>query len=58
MTGGSLPGMIWQQIMAYAHQGIELKPLPGVAPYTGAAAALAVADAPNPAIASAPHRPY
>ena len=32
MTGGSLPGMIWQQIMAYAHQGIEIKPYPGVAP--------------------------
>jgi penicillin-binding protein 1A len=32
MTGGSLPAMIWRQIMAYAHQGIELKPIPGVAP--------------------------
>ena len=32
MTGGSLPGMTWRQIMAYAHQGIELKPMPGVAP--------------------------
>ena len=32
MTGGSLPGMIWQQIMAYAHQGVEIKPYPGVAP--------------------------
>ncbi len=32
MTGGSLPGMTWRAIMAYAHQGIEIKPLPGVAP--------------------------
>ena len=32
MTGGSLPGMIWQQVMAYAHQGVEIKPYPGVAP--------------------------
>ena len=32
MTGGSLPGMTWQKIMAYAHQGIEIKPLPGVSP--------------------------
>ncbi len=32
MTGGSLPAMTWRQIMAYAHQGIELKPIPGVAP--------------------------
>ena len=31
MTGGSLPAMTWHGIMAYAHQGIELKPLPGVA---------------------------
>ena len=31
MTGGSLPAMTWHSIMAYAHQGIELKQLPGVA---------------------------
>jgi penicillin-binding protein 1A len=30
MTGGSLPAMTWRQIMAYAHQGIEIKNLPGV----------------------------
>jgi penicillin-binding protein 1A len=33
MTGGSLPAMTWKQIMAYAHQGAEIKPLAGVAPY-------------------------
>jgi penicillin-binding protein 1A len=32
MTGGSLPAMTWHAIMAYAHQGIELKQLPGVTP--------------------------
>ncbi|WP_332684340.1 transglycosylase domain-containing protein [Bosea sp. (in: a-proteobacteria)] len=32
MTGGSLPAMTWKEIMAFAHQGIELKPIPGVAP--------------------------
>ena len=32
MTGGSLPAMTWQAIMSYAHQGIELKNIPGVAP--------------------------
>ncbi len=32
MTGGSLPAMTWHIIMAYAHQGIELKPLPGLPP--------------------------
>jgi len=30
MTGGSVPAMTWHKIMAYAHQGIELKHLPGV----------------------------
>ena len=32
MTGGSLPAMTWHEIMAYAHQGIELKALPGIPP--------------------------
>ncbi|HEY4773414.1 MAG TPA: PBP1A family penicillin-binding protein, partial [Xanthobacteraceae bacterium] len=32
MTGGSLPAMTWREIMAYGHQGIELKNIPGVAP--------------------------
>jgi penicillin-binding protein 1A len=57
MTGGSLPAMIWHDIMTYAHQGVELKPLPGVpaAPTPGATAAAAeaapVADiAPRPAL--------
>ncbi|HEY4980466.1 MAG TPA: transglycosylase domain-containing protein, partial [Pseudolabrys sp.] len=31
MTGGALPAMTWHNIMDYAHQGIELKQLPGVA---------------------------
>jgi penicillin-binding protein 1A len=30
MTGGSLPAMTWHEIMTYAHQGIEIKPLPGL----------------------------
>ena len=30
MTGGSLPAMTWQPIMTYAHQGIEIKPIPGI----------------------------
>jgi penicillin-binding protein 1A len=29
MTGGSLPAGTWHEIMTFAHQGIELKPLPG-----------------------------
>lgn len=31
MTGGALPAMTWHTIMEYAHQGIEVKQLPGVA---------------------------
>ncbi|MFN3656684.1 MAG: transglycosylase domain-containing protein [Pseudolabrys sp.] len=31
MTGGSLPAMTWHAIMNYAHQGIEVRQLPGVA---------------------------
>jgi penicillin-binding protein 1A len=42
MTGGSLPAQTWHEIMAYAHQGIELKPIPGVG---GAPTARAVAAA-------------
>jgi len=30
MTGGSLPAMIWHRLMVYAHQNIELKPIPGI----------------------------
>ncbi|MCM2476503.1 PBP1A family penicillin-binding protein [Rhizobium sp. CG5] len=30
MTGGSLPAMTFKTLMDYAHQGIELKPIPGI----------------------------
>src|SRR5690606_37864479 len=30
MTGGSVPAMVWQRLMTYAHQNIELKPIPGI----------------------------
>ncbi|MET0597228.1 MAG: penicillin-binding protein 1A [Mesorhizobium sp.] len=30
MTGGTLPAMTWQRMMEYAHQNIELKPIPGI----------------------------
>jgi penicillin-binding protein 1A len=32
MTGGSLPAQTWHDIMAYAHQGVELKNITGVGP--------------------------
>ena len=30
MTGGSLPAQTWHDIMVAAHQGVEIKDLPGV----------------------------
>lgn len=51
VTGGSLPAMTWQKFMAYAHEGIELKPMPGIDADTLArvpvAAASDVDNAPN-----------
>jgi penicillin-binding protein 1A len=50
MTGGTLPAATWHEVMEYAHQGIELKPLPGRPAPTAApppAAATAAADAPR-----------
>jgi penicillin-binding protein 1A len=32
MEGGSLPAMTWHDIMAYAHQNVELRPLAGLPP--------------------------
>ena len=31
MTGGSLPAQTWREIMTYAHNGIDLKPIPDIA---------------------------
>jgi penicillin-binding protein 1A len=30
MTGGTLPALTWHKVMAYAHQGVEIKPLYGL----------------------------
>jgi penicillin-binding protein 1A len=49
MTGGSLPAMIWHAAMAYAHQGIEIKTLPGLAPAPPAPARSEVAEKGAPA---------
>jgi penicillin-binding protein 1A len=35
MTGGTLPAMAWNEIMSYAHQGVDIKPIPGIAPLDG-----------------------
>jgi penicillin-binding protein 1A len=30
MTGGTLPAMTFKRVMDYAHQGITLRPIPGI----------------------------
>ena len=46
MTGGTVPAMVWQRLMAYAHQNVELKPIPGIeAPFLDRKPAAAVASA-------------
>jgi penicillin-binding protein 1A len=32
MTGGTLPALLWHNVMTYAHQGVELRPLSGLPP--------------------------
>ncbi len=44
MTGGTLPAMAWQEIMSYAHTGIQLQAIPGLPPMD----APAIAKAPAP----------
>ncbi len=54
MVGGSLPGMTWHDIMAYAHQGVELRQLPGLRapqhPPPLAEGAVKGLDEPHPAL--------
>ena len=62
MTGGSLPAMIWQRFMAYAHQNIDLKPIPGIKnPFVDPAAIAKAKEAEKngaqPALADASDRP-
>ncbi|MET0679259.1 MAG: PBP1A family penicillin-binding protein [Bradyrhizobium sp.] len=52
MTGGALPAQTWHDIMVAAHQGVEVKELPGVGmgerlPKPSASAAMASADQPK-----------
>jgi len=56
MTGGSLPAMTWHEIMAYAHQGIEIKPLPGI-PVPNDRVPVAAEAAPTPGQPPPPPRP-
>ena len=48
VTGGMLPAPIWHDVMAYAHQNIELKQAPGMpAPKRAGAAVAALAGKPG-----------
>ncbi|GJE17665.1 transglycosylase domain-containing protein [Methylobacterium marchantiae] len=53
MTGGSLPAMAWHDVMETAHQGIELKPMPGLKENARPVAQAGTASAPVNAAASA-----
>ncbi|OAI29696.1 penicillin-binding protein [Methylosinus sp. R-45379] len=55
MTGGTLPAKTWHDIMAYAHQGIAIKPIRGLA--TPATLAAAAAAQPKTLELGAPARP-
>ena len=45
MTGGSLPAMVWQRVMEFAHKDIVLKPIPGIEdPFPDAAEGTVVAS--------------
>jgi len=48
MTGGSLPAQTWHDIMAFAHDGIEIKSIPGLGPATAANARVAAAPSKGP----------
>jgi penicillin-binding protein 1A len=50
MTGGTVPALVWHNIMAYAHQGVELRPLPGLPPpvHAPTVAAASLQGAPPP----------
>jgi penicillin-binding protein 1A len=51
MTGGSLPAMTWRAIMVAAHQGVEIKDIPGVTLHkTRPAATVASANAAAPGV--------
>jgi penicillin-binding protein 1A len=32
MTGGTLPAMTWKEVMSFAHQNMEIRPIPGLSP--------------------------
>jgi penicillin-binding protein 1A len=57
MTGGSLPARTWHDIMAYAHQGVPLKHIVGMASTPAAEAAAGAGTPIKPLELGAPQRP-
>ena len=43
MTGCTLPAQTWHEVMAFAHQNLEIHPIPGLGPEGNAAMAFASA---------------
>jgi penicillin-binding protein 1A len=54
MTGGSLPAQTWHEIMAYAHQGIELKPIAGLGSQAPSSGRAVVAESKKDGASEAP----
>jgi len=55
VTGGTLPALIWRDVMLAAHEGLPVRPLPGLEGTTPAA--VVAAPAPAPALAPAAEAP-
>ena len=47
MTGGTLPAMTWKEVMTFAHQNLELRPLLGLEGEKGPAVAANAAQGGN-----------
>ncbi|MGJ0508422.1 MAG: transglycosylase domain-containing protein [Methylocystis sp.] len=57
MTGGTLPAGTWHDVMAYAHQGVPLKPIVGLKPEAKPEVAAANAGAVKTLELGGPQRP-
>jgi penicillin-binding protein 1A len=45
MTGGTLPAMTWKEVMSFAHQNLEIRPIPGLGGEPGPSVAFSSAKA-------------
>jgi penicillin-binding protein 1A len=52
MTGGTLPAMTWKEVMSFAHQNLEIRPIPGLGNEPAPAVAFASGRSPaaNPGV--------